>query len=214
MKKILAISLLFILLVLSATAFWYYGKFSVAKSSFSEKPAWIAKDSAHTAKLKGFTGRMKAYTAANNYNNKLGFLIDMSIESGNNRFFIVNLAKDSIEAASLVTHGRCNENWLKGRKYSNVTGSGCTSLGRYKIGNPYQGKFGLAYKLYGLDSSNSNAYKRFVVLHSHDCVPNQPTFPLPICQSDGCPTVSPGFLLKLKEIINASEKPIILWIYE
>ena len=35
-----------------------------------------------------------------------------------------------------------------------------------------------------------------------------------ICQSDGCPTVSPGLLQYLKPIINASKKPVLLWIYE
>jgi hypothetical protein len=35
-----------------------------------------------------------------------------------------------------------------------------------------------------------------------------------ICQSNGCPTVSPGMLLKLKAIINNSKKPLLLWIYD
>ncbi|MCR6720481.1 MAG: murein L,D-transpeptidase catalytic domain family protein [Chitinophagaceae bacterium] len=96
----------------------------------------------------------------------------MSIPSGNQRFFVYNLKKDSIIHSGLVTHGSCNEYFLEGRKYSNVEGSGCTSLGKYKIGKPYYGKFGLAWKLHGLDAANSNAYKRYVVLHSHDCVPD------------------------------------------
>ncbi|MGZ5191235.1 MAG: murein L,D-transpeptidase catalytic domain-containing protein, partial [Flavisolibacter sp.] len=90
--------------------------------------------------------------------------------------------------------------------------SGCTSLGKYKIGNPYQGKFGLAYKLYGLDKTNSNAFSRFVVLHAHDCVPDDET-ENEICQSPGCPTVSVAFLKELKTMINNSEKPVLLWIY-
>lgn len=148
------------------------------------------------------------------FNADVCFLADMSLESGGPRFFVFDLKKDSILSSGLVTHGRCNENWLTGRKYGNEVGCGCTSLGRYKIGTRYTGRFGTAYKLHGLDSSNSNAYKRYVVLHSHACVPEASCVPDPICQSDGCPTVSPGFLKQLQSILDGSGKPVLLWIYE
>jgi hypothetical protein len=137
----------------------------------------------------------------------------MSLPSGQNRFFAFDLRGDSVINAGLVTHGRCNEWWLEGRKYGNTPGCGCTSLGRYKIGNRYQGKFGLAFKLYGLDSTNDKAFERFVVLHSHRCVPEE-VIPGDICQSDGCPTVSPGLLNKLNLIITKSRQPLLLWIYD
>jgi hypothetical protein len=44
---------------------------------------------------------------------------------------------------------------------------------------------------------DNNAFKRFVVLHSHECVPETEVQD-EICQSDGCPTVSPQFLQQLK----------------
>ncbi len=142
------------------------------------------------------------------------FLIDMSIESGNNRLFVYDLQKSAVVDAGLVAHGRCNQDWLKGRKYGNEVGCGCSSLGRYKIGKPYKGRFGLAYKLHGLDSTNSNAFKRFVVLHSHSCVPNAEVNPLPICQSDGCPTVSAQFLNKLATIIDQSKQPMLMFMFD
>ncbi|HLP38918.1 murein L,D-transpeptidase catalytic domain-containing protein [Lacibacter sp.] len=155
----------------------------------------------------------KQFVKNNGYNQQVCFLIDMKIRSGSNRFFVYDLKNDSVVQSGVVTHGRCNERWLSGRKYGNEPGCGCTSLGRYKIGNSYMGRFGLAYKLHGLDSTNNNAFKRFVVLHAHDCVPENEVWS-DICQSDGCPTVSPGFLQQLKAIINESRKPILLWIYE
>jgi hypothetical protein len=82
----------------------------------------------------------------------------MSLPSGQNRFFVYDLKKDTIKNAGVVTHGRCNQQWLEGRKYSNEAGCGCTSLGKYKIANSYYGRFGLAYKLHGLDKTNSNAF--------------------------------------------------------
>ncbi|MGN6492533.1 MAG: murein L,D-transpeptidase catalytic domain-containing protein [Agriterribacter sp.] len=213
MRKLIFALLLLIAFFIITAAGWYYSRFHQPKTTATAL-AKITADSAFAGKLSGFRSRLLEYAAAKNYNKQTGFMVDMSLPSGENRFFVVDLEKDSVTEAGLVTHGRCNETWLNGRKYSNQVGGGCTSLGRYKIGAAYQGRFGLAYKLHGLDSTNSNAFKRYVVLHSHDCVPNNETHPLPLCQSDGCPTVSPAFLKKLQTIIDASEKPVVLWIYE
>lgn len=155
----------------------------------------------------------RLFAEANGYNERVCFLVDMSLPSGQNRFFVYNLEKDTITKAGLVTHGRCNEYWLEGRKYGNTIGCGCTSLGKYRIGYPYTGRFGLAYKLYGLDKTNDKAFERFVVLHAHDCVPGT-EIKDDICQSDGCPTVAPGFLQQLEPVLDGTKKPVLLWIYE
>lgn len=164
-------------------------------------------------KTSGKAEEARRFVRTKGYNEQIVFLIDMQVASGQPRFFVYHLGKDSIINSGLVTHGRCNENWLEGRKYGNTVGCGCTSLGKYKIGYAYTGRFGLAYKLYGLEASNSKAFDRFVVLHSHACVPENATAD-DICQSDGCPTVSPGFLQYLKPVIDRSPKPVLLWIYE
>ena len=166
-----------------------------------------------TAKLKRKVAEARSFAAANKYNDHICFLIDMSLPSGQNRFFIYDLKKDSLKNAGLVAHGNCFQNWLEGRRYSNEVGCGCTSLGKYKIGYPYTGRFGYSYKLYGLDSSNSNAFERTVVLHSYASVPDSPVTD-DICQSNGCPMVSPAFLEVLKPVINHSDKPVLLWIFE
>ncbi len=147
------------------------------------------------------------------FNEQICFMVDMSLPSGQNRFFIYNLKKDTLAASGLVAHGNCFQSWLEGRKYSNEVGSGCTSLGKYRVSYPYTGKFGYSYKLVGLDSTNDRAFERTVVLHSHSCVPETEALD-EICQSNGCPMVSPGFLRQLKSIINTSKKPLLLWIYE
>ncbi|HEY0732616.1 MAG TPA: murein L,D-transpeptidase catalytic domain family protein [Chitinophagaceae bacterium] len=164
-------------------------------------------------KLQSKANEARSFIKDKGYNKKYCFMIDMSIMSGAKRFYVYNLAEDRIYKSGLVTHGRCNEYWLNGRKYDNTVGSGCTSLGKYKIGKAYHGRFGLAYKLHGLDASNNNAYKRYVVMHAHECVPEEEVVK-EICQSDGCPTVSPGFLKELDIILKSSSKPILLWIYE
>jgi len=144
------------------------------------------------SKLRAKATEAKAFAQKNHFNSQFCFLVDMSLPSYQKRFFVYDFEKDTTENAGLVTHGRCNEEWLKGRKYGNTVGCGCTSLGKYKIGNAYQGRFGLAFKLYGLDTTNDKAFERFVVLHSHSCVP-EAEVDYEICQSDGCPTVAPGF---------------------
>jgi hypothetical protein len=155
----------------------------------------------------------KTFISSNKYNEQICFLIDMSLPSGQNRFFVYDLKKDTVRNAGTVTHGRCNQTWLEGRKYDNTPGCGCTSLGKYKIGYSYTGRFGLAFKLHGLDKTNSNAFKRFVVLHAHECVPETEVQD-EICQSDGCPTVSKGYLDSISPILKSSEKPVLLWIFD
>ena len=158
---------------------------------------------------------LKDYVAENNFNTEHCFLVDMSIPSGKNRFFIYNLKKDSIELSSLVAHGfgSTRKNSYDELVFSNTPNSFKTSLGKYKIGYAYKGSFGLSYKLYGLDSTNSKAFERTIVLHADQLVPEKEVFPYHIFQSAGCPTVSPSFLGVLTNYIKASRKPILLWIY-
>jgi uncharacterized protein YxeA len=164
-------------------------------------------------KLEEKVAEVKQFMHRKGYNENVCFLVDMTLPSGQNRFFIYDLKKDSLQGTGLVAHGNCFQYWLEGRKYSNVVGSGCTSLGKYKIGEHYTGKFGYSYKLHGLEKSNNNAFERTVVLHSHSCIPESEVSE-EICQSNGCPTVSPNFFEQLKEIINTSKKPVMLWIYD
>ena len=192
----------------------FSGLWKLAKSrSGIEKPRSYTLAATGTSKIKSKAEEAKTFATQKGFNPQICLLVDMSMASGQNRFFVYDMIKDTIRNSGLVTHGRCNQWWLEGRKYGNTVGCGCTSLGRYKIGHSYQGRFGLAYKLYGLDKTNDKAFQRFVVLHSHACVPESEVKD-EICQSDGCPTVSVNFLKYLKPIIDNSGKPVLLWIFE
>jgi hypothetical protein len=155
----------------------------------------------------------KHYVNEQGYNTEYCFFIDMRIPSGKNRFFVYNLKEDLIETAGLVTHGKGSDNGSDALIFSNEPNSYCTSLGKYKMGSSYSGSFGLSYKLYGLDKTNSKAFGRSVVLHSFCGVPNKEVYPAAICKSEGCPTVSPAFITQLKVYLDNSDKPILLWIY-
>jgi len=162
-------------------------------------------------KLKALTA--KEYATAHGYDATRCFLVDMRLPSGKNRFFVYNLEADTVEMAGLVTHGKGSEKETGDLFFSNTPNSNCTSLGKYKIGRPYQGSFGLSYKLIGLDKTNSKAFDRAVVLHSYCGVPKQEVYPAPICVSEGCPVVAPVFLTQLKTYLDGSTDPILLWIY-
>jgi len=210
------VTLLLVMASVSALAyvFWYKPKFSdkSAKKSFAIKEKGLSKNV--LLKLKQKAIGLVAYIEAHDYDDQYCFMIDMSIHSGKQRFFIYNLKKDSIESAALVTHGAGSVTDNEVLFFSNKPGCNCTSLGKYKIGNPYEGKFDLAYKLYGLDDTNNKAFERFVVLHEHSCVPVSEVFPLTICPSLGCPTVSPAFIAKLSAYLDKSKKPIQMNIYQ
>ncbi|MEX0636953.1 MAG: murein L,D-transpeptidase catalytic domain-containing protein [Ferruginibacter sp.] len=195
--------------------YWYKSSFTSNSNSF-EPIKIVSKENNSTTlkKLQQQATSLKTTVKKNGFNERYVFLIDMSIHSGRKRFFVYNLQKDSIEKIGLVTHGSGSITGNHQLHFSNIPNSNCTSLGRYKIGKNYKGRFGLAYKLHGLDKTNDKAFARFVVLHGHSCVPYNEVYPIPICPSSGCPTVAPDFLLELKKYIEKSQQPLLLSIYQ
>ena len=160
------------------------------------------------------TKKITNYAIQNDLSTEYCFLVDMSLPSGRNRIFIYDLKKNSVIHAGLVSHGSCNETFLARPRFSNATNSGCSSLGKYKVGEFYRGKYGKSFRLYGLDDCNSNAYKRAVVIHGYDCVPDQEIYPRVLCNSFGCVMVSYNFFDKISRIIGKTDKPMVLWIYQ
>jgi hypothetical protein len=147
------------------------------------------------------------------FNKEIAFLIDMKIPSGKNRFFIYDLKNNKIIDKGIVAHGSGSETRIKGKlKFSNVPNSLSTSLGNYYVGNSYYGKFGKAYKLYGLDKTNSNAFKRDIVFHYYYDVPYEEKDGY-ICNSFGCPMVSKKYFEKTAKMIDDSKSNILMRIY-
>jgi hypothetical protein len=143
------------------------------------------------------------------FNRNVAFYVDLSRPSGQSRFFVLDLKHGQVLARGLCCNGRTD---VQGNvQYSNTYGSSCSSHGVAKVSYRYRGQFGKAYKLEGLESSNSNMFARAVVLHAHSCIPAEPQ-PSPICVSEGCPTVNPAFLVTLAGYIDHSAKPILLYI--
>ncbi|KAF2507483.1 murein L,D-transpeptidase catalytic domain-containing protein [Flavobacterium foetidum] len=161
----------------------------------------------HVAEMKGFLKKTPKY------NSEIAFFLDMKVESGKNRFFVYNLKNDTIIDKGLVAHGIGSKTDIEGQlKFSNVKDSKSSSLGKYAIGSSYSGSFGKAYKLYGLDKTNSNAFDRNIVLHKYSKVPFEEQ-PYPICYSYGCPMVNEKFFGALEKTIDNSKKKILLVMY-
>ncbi|MBC7874700.1 MAG: murein L,D-transpeptidase catalytic domain family protein [Ferruginibacter sp.] len=156
---------------------------------------------------------LKEYAKKNGFDTNYVFLSNMGMLSNTKRFFVINLGTMRIEQAGLVAHGRGQGASIFEKQYSNQPGSKSTSLGRYKISGKYKGSYGMSYRMIGLDSSNKNAYRRSIVLHSMSCIPDNDGT-MPACVSEGCPAISTTFLSSLRKIIDSRKKPVLLWIFD
>ena len=94
-------------------------------------------------------------------------IADFSQPSREERFYLVRA--DSGEVTSYhVAHGRGSDPAHSGylSRFSNEPGSEASSAGAYVTGAFYEGRYGRAMRLKGLDRSNSNAASRGIVMHS------------------------------------------------
>lgn len=159
----------------------------------------------------------KAYCAGKGFNTNYCFLVDFSIHSGKKRFFVWDFKGDSVLYASLCAHGYGKNSTVSKPVFSNVEGSYCSSLGRYKVGIRAYSKWGINvhYKLHGLESTNNNAFKRVIVLHSYELVPATDIYPvhLPLGISQGCPVVCNDVMRKVDKLLKGESKPVLLWMY-
>lgn len=159
----------------------------------------------------------KAYCIKNKLDVNFCMLVDMSVHSGKNRFFVWDFAKDTVAHSGVCCHGYGMGSSETKPVFSNKPGSYCTSLGKYKTGARSYSNWGtnVHYKLHGLDATNSNAFRRIVVLHSHSPVPDKEIYPehLPLGYSQGCPVIDNGLMTILDEMLKKSKKPMLLWIY-
>ncbi|SDZ54815.1 L,D-transpeptidase catalytic domain [Flavobacterium aquidurense] len=182
-----------------------YNFFYKEKKRFSSVTAIV--------ELKQINAVKKLVESNKKYNKRIAFFIDMKMPSGKNRFFVYDLKTNKIIDRGLVAHGSGSETNMKGKlKFSNVPNSLSTSIGKYYIGNSYYGKFGKAYKLYGLDKTNSNAFYRDIVFHYYFDVPYKEQKGY-ICNSFGCPMVNKEYFERTAKIIDGSESNIVMSIY-
>ncbi|MBN4052009.1 murein L,D-transpeptidase catalytic domain family protein [Cytophagaceae bacterium AH-315-L13] len=161
-----------------------------------------------------------AFCKKNKMDTNFCILIDMGIHSGKNRLFVWDFKANKVAHKGLCSHGSCNGSNGPGYSYEkavfrNVSGSYCSSIGKYKIGNRGYSNWGvhINYKLHGLESSNSKAYPRIIVLHSYGFVSNMEVYPEYAITSWGCPMVSNEMMKYIDKKLKKSQLPVLLWVY-
>lgn len=207
MKKFVRILILFSIFGVCFAAYGRYVEFATESvSSFSHQ------------RLREKALDAKAFCEKNRYSTNYCFLVDFGIHSGKSRFFVWDFKGDSVKYASLCAHGYGKESKPSKPVYSNVEGSYCSSLGKYKVGARSYSKWGINvhYKLHGLEPTNDNAFKRYIVLHSFTPMPSLELYPmhLPLGISQGCPVICDDVMRKVDALLKVEKKPVLLWIYE
>lgn len=161
------------------------------------------------------------YCKAKDMNTRFCLLADMSLHSGIKRLFVWDFSNDTITSSFLVGHGCCNNAWSMDESkdapaFSNVDGSHCSALGKYKLGERAYSDWGvhIKYVMHGLETTNNNAFKRLIVFHAWDKVADEEVYPNGTPEGWGCPTISNNSMLKIDPMLKASEKPVLLWIFK
>ncbi|MGG7550631.1 murein L,D-transpeptidase catalytic domain-containing protein [Chryseobacterium arthrosphaerae] len=187
----------------------------------AEIPAAVEKKpGADFSKIKMKAEEALEFCTSGKLNTDFCILIDMSLHSGINRFFVWDFKTNSISKQYLVGHGCGSNSWSKDDSksnpgFSNEDGSHLSSLGKYKLEGRGYSDWGIhiKYLMHGLEDTNSNALKRFIVFHSWDKMSDEETFPEGSPEGWGCPTVSNNAMKEIDPMIQKSGKPVLMWIY-
>ncbi|MES2734022.1 MAG: murein L,D-transpeptidase catalytic domain family protein [Bacteroidota bacterium] len=160
----------------------------------------------------------KAFCRQQKLDTMIAFFVDMRIHPGKNRFFVYQFTTNEILHTGLCCHGMGSQSSATTPVFSNEKDSYCTSVGKYKLGARAYSHWGINihYKMHGLDSTNTNAFSRIVVLHSYQQVPGHEIYPtpLPLGWSQGCPVISNELMTKLDGLLKNRKMPVMLWIYK
>lgn len=153
------------------------------------------------------------YCRGNGYNCRVALFVDLSRHSGRCRFVVWNFEQQCALLCSPVSHG--SGSWKSHvrssyAKVSNEDGSHLSSLGRALVAERYEGRYGVAYRLDGLDETNSNLRSRCVVLHGWRYTPSFPIYPFATVGSWGCPVLSTRMMRRVDEILKNESNVVLL----
>lgn len=155
---------------------------------------------------------LRAWCQRHDYNMRIAIFVDLSLHSGRNRFVVWDFERESPVLICPVSHGSGSRKAHKRSAYavvSNDDGSHLSSLGRALVAERYEGRYGVAYRLDGLDSSNSNLRSRCVVLHSWRYTTSFPIYPFPTVGSFGCPVISRKMMARLDKILQGESRVVM-----
>jgi len=154
--------------------------------SFSLQNSTMPELSVFEKAIKGY----QKLDEAGKVRNSLLTVVDFDLSSTKKRMWILNMDTEEVEYNTYVAHGK-NTGAEFATKFSNTVNSLQSSLGFYVTGETYFGKNGLSLFIDGMEKKfNSNARKRYVVIHGADYAEPQFIDRLGrLGRSYGCPAV-------------------------
>lgn len=180
----------------------------------------VKKPEVDSIKIKAKAGEAIQFCKLKKFNTDFCILIDMSLHSGIKRFFIWDFKTNSISKQYLVGHGCGSNQWSSDEskdapKFSNEDGSHLSALGKYRLEGRGYSDWGIhvKYLMHGLEETNSNALKRFIVFHSWNLMSDDEVFPNGSPEGWGCPTISNNAMEEIDPMIQNSNKPVLMWIF-
>lgn len=164
---------------------------------------------------------LKEYSNKHGLSENFAIVVDFEKPSGKHRFYVCDLNQQKIIASSLCAHGAGKGSTIFNPVFSNEIGSNCSSLGHYQITSRHKmSSTGLpSFRLKGLDSSNSNAMKRGILIHSAKlvsyCRLGIYPFYLPLDKriSSGCFAIDIDMMDIVGDLVDKEKKPILLYAF-
>ncbi len=168
---------------------------------------------ASTANVKKECQKILPYLQQNNFSTQLTLLFDLKLNLHSKRLYVCNPSSGQILHTFIASHGKGKNSTKSKANTSNIPGSLCTSLGKYRIAERYKGIWGYSYRLDGLDTTNNNARKRAIVLHYYDKQSSNENIGLHFF-SEGCPMLAKQDWEILDTLIQQQEQNVLLYIYK
>ncbi|MBQ5710216.1 MAG: murein L,D-transpeptidase catalytic domain family protein [Alistipes sp.] len=159
--------------------------------------------------------KLHEFCCERGYNRRIALFVDVSRHSGRRRFVVWDFESQRAILACPVSHGSGSSMSHQRSAYaslSNEDGSHLSSLGRALVAERYEGRYGIAYRLDGLDASNSNLRPRCVVLHGWEHTTSYPIWPRATVGSFGCPVLSRRRMAEVDALLM-NESGVVLEIF-
>lgn len=149
------------------------------------------------------------------YNDRVALLWDLARHSGRRRFAVWNFREGRAEHIFVASHGSgsaASRVRSARARVSDKEGSHLSSEGRALVAERYMGRYGVAYRLDGLDGTNASLRRRCIVLHGWRYTTPFPIWPAATAGSWGCPVLSVRDMATLDAILQ-HERRVVLWAY-
>ena len=155
---------------------------------------------------------LREFCRKEGYNTNVALFVDLSRHSGRRRFVAWDMEQNVPIFICPVSHGSGAQKSHVRSAYariSNEDGSHLSSLGRALVAERYEGRYGVAYRLDGLDAANSNLRPRCVVLHGWEHTTSYPIWPFATVGSFGCPVLSRKMMCRVDELLQRYDRVVI-----